>query len=181
MSDNQKPYPFSVCIKCCSGGTDIEPSAVVSDAFFVAESDGTYKLNVLKLDGSGSFDPATIPSKEYVDNKTSETSPGGAITVDDYLDTIDLTSENPVQNKVIAAKIAYLDDITKMNMEGINNAINGVRQEGNTLYFDTPNLPGAALAVVATPTYVDNAIGDIETALDNIIAIQNSLIGGDSE
>lgn len=27
--------------------------------------------------------------------------------------------------------------------------------------------------------YVDNAIGDIDTALDSIIAIQNSLIGGD--
>lgn len=27
---------------------------------------------------------------------------------------------------------------------------------------------------------VGNAIGDIETALDSIIAIQNSLIGGDS-
>jgi hypothetical protein len=28
--------------------------------------------------------------------------------------------------------------------------------------------------------YVDGQIGDIETALDSIIAIQNSLIGGDS-
>ena len=28
--------------------------------------------------------------------------------------------------------------------------------------------------------YVDGITGDIETALDNIIAIQNSLIGGDS-
>lgn len=31
----------------------------------------------------------------------------------------------------------------------------------------------------ADKTYVDEAIGDIETALDAIIAIQNSLIGGD--
>ena len=30
-------------------------------------------------------------------------------------------------------------------------------------------------------TYVDEQIGDIETALDGIIAIQNSLLGGDSE
>ena len=33
----------------------------------------------------------------------------------------------------------------------------------------------------ADKTYVDNAIGDIETALDSIIAIQNELIGGDGE
>ena len=30
-------------------------------------------------------------------------------------------------------------------------------------------------------TYVDEQIGDIETALDGIIAIQNSLLGGDSK
>ena len=33
----------------------------------------------------------------------------------------------------------------------------------------------------ADKTYVDEQIGDIETALDGIIAIQNSLLGGDSE
>ena len=33
----------------------------------------------------------------------------------------------------------------------------------------------------ATKGYVDSAIGNIETALDNILSIQNSLIGGDTE
>lgn len=33
----------------------------------------------------------------------------------------------------------------------------------------------------ATETYVNNLVGGIETALDNIITIQNSLIGGDAE
>ena len=33
----------------------------------------------------------------------------------------------------------------------------------------------------ADKTYVDEQIGDIETALDGIIAIQNSLLGGDSK
>lgn len=45
------------------------------------------------------------------------------------------------------------------------------------LYVGTPTADGHA----ATKQYVDNAIGDIETALDSIIAIQNSLIGGESE
>ena len=30
-------------------------------------------------------------------------------------------------------------------------------------------------------TKINNALGNVETALDGIIAIQNSLIGGDSE
>lgn len=34
---------------------------------------------------------------------------------------------------------------------------------------------------VATTEDIESAVGDIETALDKIIAIQNSLIGGDSE
>jgi hypothetical protein len=34
---------------------------------------------------------------------------------------------------------------------------------------------------VATKTYVDEQIGNIESVLDSIISIQNSLIGGESE
>ena len=37
------------------------------------------------------------------------------------------------------------------------------------------------LSDYATTKYVDDKIGDIETALDSIIAIQNELMGGDSE
>jgi hypothetical protein len=40
----------------------------------------------------------------------------------------------------------------------------------------TSGLPG-----IASKGYVDDAIGDIETALDSIIAIQTQLIGGDGE
>lgn len=181
MSENQKPYPFSVCIKCCSGGADIDPTAVVSDTYLSEEADGTYKLTVIKLDGSATEDTRTVPSKKYVDDAISRIKPGASITVDDYLDTVDLASENPVQNKVIAKKISEIDDATRLNLDGVNNAINGVRQEGNILYFDTPSNPGEVSAEVATPSYVDDAIGDIETVLDNIIAIQNTLIGGDSE
>ena len=37
----------------------------------------------------------------------------------------------------------------------------------------------AVLNTKANQTYVDEQIGDIETVLDGIIALQNSLIGGD--
>lgn len=42
-------------------------------------------------------------------------------------------------------------------------------------YFPQPTKPSQA----ANKQYVDNLVGDIETALDNIIEIQNSLIGGE--
>ena len=105
---------------------------------------------------------------------------GETIKVDGYLDTIDFASENPVQNKVIAAKVSELADNIGVNTDYINKAINGVRQEDNKVFFDTPFMPGAHSVKVATPDYVDNAIGDIETVLDEIIAIQNTLIGGGS-
>ena len=104
---------------------------------------------------------------------------GGAITVDDYLDTVDLVSENPVQNKVIAARVSEIENGIARNMEGINHAINGVRQEGDTVFFETPQEPMAFSVNVATPSYVDNKIGEIETALENIISKYG--LGGEAE
>ena len=46
---------------------------------------------------------------------------------------------------------------------------------GFTGFVDPALLPG----YVATKEYVDEAVGDIESALDSIIAIQNSLMGGE--
>ena len=39
---------------------------------------------------------------------------------------------------------------------------------------------GADLSAFATTKYVDDIVGDIESALDSIIAVQNNLIGGDA-
>lgn len=48
------------------------------------------------------------------------------------------------------------------------NKVNGVD------YVDATDINSIAQAVIA----IENNIGDIESALDSIIAIQNSLIGG---
>ena len=48
------------------------------------------------------------------------------------------------------------------------NKVNGVD------YVDAADINGIAQAVID----IENTIGDIESALDSIIAIQNSLIGG---
>ena len=58
---------------------------------------------------------------------------------------------------------AVAEAIGKNNIE-IDNAINN----------------GNAYAINTAKGYTDEKVGNIETALDNIIAIQNSLIGGDA-
>ena len=75
---------------------------------------------------------------------------GGNIIIDSELST---TSTNPVQNKVVTAKI---------NEAGAEAY--GVRQ---TLDYD----------IKPRITAIENSIGDIDTALDAIIAIQEELIG----
>ncbi len=81
--------------------------------------------------------------------------------IDDKLakdDAMSDTSENAVHNKVIkayvdAANTALREEIeTKASAEYVNNIFSDLAAQ----------------------------IGDTETALDNIIAIQNSYIGGDS-
>ena len=58
---------------------------------------------------------------------------------------------------------AVAEAIGKNNIE-IDNAINN----------------GDAYAINTAKGYTDEKVGNIETALDSIIAIQNSLIGGDA-
>lgn len=49
----------------------------------------------------------------------------------------------------------------------------------NNAQIDVAINNGDAYAISTANAYTDEKIGDIETALDNIIAIQNSLVGGD--
>lgn len=53
-----------------------------------------------------------------------------------------------------------------------------VADEYNNIDVDKEALLGD-IGDITAKEYVDNKIGDIETALDNIITLQNSLIGGD--
>ena len=74
-------------------------------------------------------------------------------------------------------------------IDEINGQVSGCRNDINNM---APILHNASVAVdelkdskadkssTYTKTDIDSKMGDIETALDSIIAIQNSLIGGDS-
>lgn len=163
---SEKPYPFEACKECCNTGADIDPSEVVSDVTLVAESDGSHRLNVLRLDGSGGFDSTALASKKYVDDKTSGTSPGGSIVVDDKFD---IDSTNPIQNKVVANFVETA--VTVFNIEN-----EGTSEEN----IWSKNYNGSAVEThlpLVSRLYVDNAIGDIETTLENIITKYG--LGGD--
>lgn len=79
-----------------------------------------------------------------------------------------------------------------VNIGAIHNELYGrafLGECGGNLYGDVDmhdntfkNLPTPTAEGDAVPkSYVDTQVGNIETALDSIIAIQNSFIGGDSE
>ena len=78
---------------------------------------------------------------------------GGSITVDDYLDA---ESTNPVQNKVVKAKI---DDIE----------------------HNIATTHSTAAAAHQRIIKLETQVGDIDAALDTIIALQEEIIGGDGE
>ena len=94
---------------------------------------------------------------------------GGDITVDQ---TYSPTSKNAQSGKAVAEAVAKSGGGTT-DYELLDNKpqINGIELNGN--------LTAEELSLVDKATF-DNNIGNIETALDNIIAIQNELIGGDA-
>ena len=72
-----------------------------------------------------------------------------------------------------------INDVDDVNADDINKIAHAVidLEEIDTEMSDTSN---NAVQNKVIKNYIDESIGDIETALDSIIAIQNSLIGGDS-
>lgn len=85
---------------------------------------------------------------------------GGAnITVDSEFSD---TSENPVQNKVITAAMGEALGVLVELQSGLSQG------------------EQAILFLNGEVTNLKTQMGDIETALDNIIAMQNSYIGGDA-
>ena len=91
--------------------------------------------------------------QEWLDSLKGD---GANITVDDVMSP---TSTNPVQNKVV---YAYIEQ--KVN-------------EAKNMAFTAGTL---ANSVDAKVTDLTATVGDVDTALDAILAIQNELIGGNA-
>ena len=99
-----------------------------------------------------------------------EKTPSGGVTPDGTPIIIDdqmsPTSENPVQNKVVKA---YIDEQ--------NNSTKALAASAGQMAQQANQKAESALSEAQANS---EAIGDIDTALDGIIAIQNELIGGDA-
>lgn len=122
---------------------------------------------------------------------------GGGYVVDDELDE---NSENPVQNKVITIVFnEALADIEsqfadvyaaippaitvddKMDYNSTNPVQNGVVMRKMADIGSTASMASSAAAAAHDRIYeLETTAGNINTALDAIIAIQESLIGGDA-
>lgn len=100
-------------------------------------------------------------------------------------DTLSDTSTNPVQNKTVCEEISFIHT-------RINSAFLTVSEvsEKATQAYERANEAGRlayevrqTLQYEVTPrlTAVEAAVGDMDTALDGILAIQQELIGGASE
>lgn len=117
---------------------------------------------------------------------------GGEISIDTKMSD---TSENAVQNKVIKKyvdegldKKASLEDVLNSDSyKKMSEEVNNMILEIDGLWNTVDNI-GSDITMIYSMIednagqirILQNQIGDIETALDNIIEIQNSLIGGDA-
>lgn len=116
--------------------------------------------------------PTTTP---YNPNKIN-------IVVDEFLDG---TSTNPVQNKVITKALKdKVDKIEGFGLASICEVGEVVQWQGEKSWKTVLVLVEGKETEVVIPAYLsdlvdDIGLGDIDAALDSIIAIQNSLIGGD--
>lgn len=85
------------------------------------------------------------------------------------------------------AKIGALDNLETNDKSNLVNAINEIVASGSSsgiivdqTYNSTSANAQSGKAVAEAIAEVDEKVGDIDTTLDNIIAMQNSYIGGDS-
>ena len=145
-------------------------------------------------DGNVSFDELTDAQKEELASLI------GNFTVDQVLD---INSENAIANKVVAEKFVVLGEqivgvqsnldsaINQLEVGFGNELSNGVYPaiEANTTglanlqeYVDASvaGVEGYLPNIFERLTNLEQSLSGVETALDEIIAIQESLIGGES-
>lgn len=154
---------------------------------FIQKEEKNVAGGVAGLDENGKISSEHIPAGS-----------GGSITVDDALSK---TSKNPVQNKVVTANLFGKEDSAnrssvinansteeqypsaKAVYELTNKMLRTVKSDGEHLTFNSAFATNPIKVPVISgeymKQYVDDAIGDIETALENIIAKYG--LGGDSE
>ena len=110
------------------------------------------------------------------------------IVIDDELSD---TSENAIQNKVVTYWVRILEGDISVAVNLSNGAsqaaianredIAELNEKVTTALHESSEATLMASSNAQKIAELEEDIGDIDTALENIIAIQNSLIGGDAE
>lgn len=152
------------------------------DEVHISGDAGTYIRNVTDPEADGD-----AVNKRYVDNVVKNAggvAPEQLDAKQDKFAEVDnslsyLTKLTPNNNN----KILQLDclglDLQATGQMALKklNIVNGAdANKSAIIYLETVDVEHSA----ATKGYVDGLVGDIETALDGIIAVQNALIGGDA-
>lgn len=75
-------------------------------------------------------------------------------------------------------KVDNVDNVVAEDINSIAHAVIQSEIDIGTKADVSTTLAGYGILDAYTKTEIDTQIGDIETALDNIIVIQNALIGG---
>ena len=122
-------------------------------------------------DGNVSFDELTDAQKEELAGMI------GDFTVDQELNE---NSTHAVANKVVTAELNLLRNEMSGTSYDFNERINASKGRLDDVEMTASSaINGASEAHIRLDS-VEQQLGDVETALDSIIAIQNGLIGGAS-
>lgn len=156
------------------------------------ELDVEFKGDIIRLGSSGEFietDP-TVPDWAKQPEKPIYTaSEVGALSIDDVDQALDMMSANPQSGIAIGE---YVDSLWDDVINEINKLDKELTEE-IAKKADTSSIPKItvdqtfnehsenAQSGKAVAEGINLALGDIDTVLDNIIAIQESLIGGAEE
>ncbi|MBQ4055236.1 MAG: hypothetical protein IJO75_01200 [Clostridia bacterium] len=145
------------------------------------------KLLVLKGEKGEKGDPGTVSFDELTDEQKEELAElAGKVTVDLELND---QSENAIANRVVTAIFNELADVrVGADDNTYDTAGDAVRYQFVEIKQTASGAASYAsdldrrLTLEVEPAVAENAakIGDVETALDSIIAIQEALIGGDA-
>lgn len=176
----KKPFPFSVCEQCCTGDGGGENGSEGTAPFvviFAKADDGTITADQT-FDAIETAYEERKPILGFLTYTETSNMGGGA--------TASITFNE--QYYYVGGRT-----FTSLQIDKFRQIICNVWTDEWSLTVDAPIVKSSIVTQIdadsddkhyptakAVVGFVDNQIGNIETALDNIIAIQNELMGGDA-
>ncbi len=169
----------------------VEDGAQVNTVLSVAGKTGHVSLSksdvgLSNVDNTRDLDkPISDPQRAELEKKATKINPEftGAINIDDILIYKSDSDEGEVIIFRPMSKTFVPESTIKIGYDFIKINGHAVYHDGNHSDITTPGnvLDEATRGAFMTNTGLDVVLGDIEAALDNIIAMQSELIGGETE